>query len=181
MKRELNIFELASVRANFINQVEKELLRMDVFFQNHLWDGFTENSDKFISDEDFEAIQALTNKMKHMILNIGCPNSVYPMLESICTRKLKRWQGNDVIQTDTHVENVWVVDKLTTKNVVIGFKKGKQLKTNQQLARVKKSKGYYSENGLVLVGHFRWNNRGYILSRRCTEVLEQFILENYHI
>lgn len=169
----LNILQLADLKQTFENKIKDELLKMDCFFQDHLWDfaneEFSEN--KFITAEDFEAIQALTDKIKHMICNIGCPNSVRPMLESICTRKIKRWQGNTSIETDNHTTWIWDNEKRKQKVVVKGFKKGKQLKTIDQVARVKKSKGYYNDAGIVLVGHFRWNNRGYMLSRRCTDLL----------
>jgi hypothetical protein len=35
-------------------------------------------------------LDCLARKIEHMILNIGCPNSVRPMLESICKNKIKK-------------------------------------------------------------------------------------------
>jgi len=35
-------------------------------------------------------LESLSKKIEHMILNIGCPNSVRPMLESICKNKIKK-------------------------------------------------------------------------------------------
>lgn len=173
---ELNILQLADVKQSFEGKVKQELLKMDCYFQDFLWDGYSDLTDPdFISSDDFDAIQALTDKMFHMIFNIGCPNSVLPMLESICTRKIKRWQGNNSIETDNHTTWVWDNERRKQKIVVQGFKKGKQLKTIDQVARVKKSKGYYNDAGIVLVGHFRWNNRGYLLSRRCTDLLQDYL------
>ena len=36
------------------------------------------------------ALEALADKIRHMIFDIGCPNSVKPMLESICKNKIKK-------------------------------------------------------------------------------------------
>ena len=57
----MKIGQLIDIRQNFDTSIKNELLRMDVFFQNHLWDGF-------ISNDDFEAIQALIDKIKKMVL-----------------------------------------------------------------------------------------------------------------
>lgn len=178
----MKLLLLIDSKISFEEEFKKELLRMDCFFQNHLWDGCAdENDPKFITPADFEAIEALTDKIKHMVLNIGCPNSVLPMLQSIVTRRIKRWQGNDALETKDHT--VWVcgTDSVRGKNktVVKGFKKGKQLKSKDQLARVAKSVEYYGDKGTILVGHFRWNNRGYLLSRRATELLSKYLLKNY--
>jgi hypothetical protein len=35
-------------------------------------------------------LESLSEKIRHMILYIGCPNSVRPMLESICKNKIKK-------------------------------------------------------------------------------------------
>lgn len=159
---ELNILQLVTVKQTFDNSVKAELLKMDCFFQDHLWDACSEPTDpKFISDEDFEAIQALTDKMKHMICNIGCPNSVIPMLESICTRKIKRWQAEPFFYGG--------MDKK-------GWVKGKQLRSKDELNIVKKSSQYEWKKDGIIVGHFRWNDRGYILSRRCSDLLQDYLV-----
>lgn len=173
----MNIATLIESKVSFEKNFKNELLKMDCFFQDHLWNGYDdENDPKFITNDDFDAIQALIDKISHMVFNIGCPNSVIPMLESICTRKIKRWQGNNELLTDDHFEYVTYFpseesNEIATKKVrdVAGFRKGKQIKSIDQLARVKKA------DAEILVGHFRWNNRGYILSRRCTELLEDYI------
>lgn len=158
-------------KTSFEKVLEKELLKFVCYFQDNLWDGYSDEDDpKFITPEDFEAIEALSDKIKHMTLYIGCPNSVEPMLQSIAERKVKRWQGNDALTTENHV-----VYEEGRPKVVKGFKKGKQLRTKQQKARVSKSIGYYGDTGKIIVGHFRWNNQGYILSRRCTDLLTNLI------
>lgn len=163
-------------KISFEKKLEAELLKIDCFFQDNIWDGYSdENDPKFISREDFYAIEALTDKIKHMILYIGCPNSVMPMIQSICTRKIKYWQGNNSLQTADvksyffNEETKRGFEKVTHK----GFRKGKQLKRIDDVARVKKSTFLY-DKGIVLKGHFRWNNRGYMLSRRATDLLANY-------
>jgi len=180
----MNLGELISVKANFKTLLESKLLEMTCFFQNYLWDGFSdENDPKFISKEDFEALEALTDKIDHMVNWIGCPCSVSPMIESILTRKLKHWQGSDSVETDDRKEYVRYTDEkgnVKTKPLVIkGHKKGKQLKTRSEKIIVKKSSGYYGDKGIILTGHFRWNNRGYILSRKATDLLNDFYINNF--
>lgn len=180
----MNIGELISVRASFDKTMEQKLLEMTTYFQGHLWDGCSDEDDpKFISKDDFDALEALVGKIEHMVFNIGCPVSVAPMIESILTRKLKHWQGSDSVETDDRKYHVPYKDEqgiTRTKSLVTkGHRKGKQLKTRSEKIIVKKSAGYYGDKGIILTGHFRWNNRGYILSRRATEVLECFYWNNF--
>lgn len=99
------------------------------------------------SDDEIKSVIALLGKIEHMVFAIGCPNSVEPMLRSICDRKVKRWLG---------------VNLDFNKN-----KKGKQLKSKDELSMTKE--------GGILVGHFRWNDRGYVLTRNVTNLLQKLI------
>lgn len=151
-KMELN--DMIQFKAHFDKHLDAKLLEMDHFFTNYMWDGYTEDIGQFVSDEDFEAIQALTDKIKHMIINIGCPLSVGEMLVSICDRKIKYWQ-------------------------IDGDNKGKQLKNKADRVRASNEWYYESDKGkMVVKGHFRWNNRGYMLSRVATDVLRAYITNN---
>lgn len=181
---DLTLGQLISVRQTYEKTLEQKLLEMDVWFQNHMWDGSgDENDPDFLSKEDFDGIQALTSKIQHMCIQIGCPNSVNPMIESIINRKLKRWLGNDPLMgsTEDKHKSVRVEGKLfpKLKKSFVGYHKGKQLRTNNDLARVRKSQTYYNDPSEVLVGHFRWNNRGYILSRQCTELLSHYYYSEF--
>ena len=180
----MNIGELISVRANFDKTMKQKLLEMTTYFQGHLWDGCSDEDDpKFISKADFDALEALVGKIQHMVFDIGCPVSVAPMIESIISRKLKHWQGSDSVETDDRKGHTPYKDEngqTRLKTIITkGHKKGKQLKTRSEKIIVKKSAGYYGDKGIILTGHFRWNNRGYILSRRATEVLECFYWNNF--
>lgn len=169
------------IRSNFENILEQQLLEMVCFFHNYMWNGWDDEDDpKFITQEDYEAIEALADKIKHMTLRIGCPNSVAPMLESICTRKIKYWQAHDNIETDDRVEHRRVEegDRLLKKVITKrGFKKGRQLKTKADLSIVANHDGHYHipRKQRILKGHFRWNNKGYMLSRRATDVLQIYL------
>lgn len=145
------MFDLIRFRVNYDDAMEQKLLEMDVFFQNHMWDGWSEDHGQFVSDEDFEAIQALTDKIKHMVYNIGCPGSVPEMLRSISQRKIKYWQAE-------------------------GDDKGKQLKRKQDRIKAR-SLEYYSKyrKRMVIKGHFRWNHRAYTLSRVATDLLAEYL------
>lgn len=160
----LNLGELLVIKQTFEKRLDEELLKMDCFFQNYLWDGFSDEKDsKFITPDDFEAIQALTDKIKHMVLYIGCPNSVDPMIISICQRKIKHWQGETLFYGG-------MSDK--------GWVKGKQLRTKDCENIVRKS-GRCEDmprliDSYIITGHFRWNNRGYILSRKATDLLKAY-------
>lgn len=72
-----------------------------------------------------------------MILNIGCPLSVYDMLVSISQRKIKYWGG--------YYSNDY----------------GKQLKTKADRVRVinESSYEYRKKHNKIMVikGHFRWD------------------------
>ena len=175
---------LINVKANYNALLDARLLEMVCFFQDNMWDGYSdENDPKFINKDDFDAVEALSDKISHMIYNIGCPVSVEPMIQSIITRKVKHWQGSDSVETDDRKYHVSVVgaDGITTTKSLItkGHKKGKQLKSRDEKRIVWNSAGYYGDKGIILSGHFRWNNRGYILSRRATDLLESFYLNNF--
>lgn len=175
---------LINIKANYNTLLDARLLEMVCFFQDNMWDGFSdENDPKFISKDDFDAIEALSDKINHMTNNIGCPCSVEPMIQSIITRKLKHWQGSDSVETDDckfHVPIVGTDGITRTKSFITkGHRKGKQLKTRSEKIIVKKSVGYYKDKGIILSGHFRWNSRGYILSRRATDLLESYYLNNF--
>jgi len=147
-----------------------------------MWNGWEdENDPKFITQEDYEAIEALADKIKHMTLSIGCPNSVEPMLQSICSRKIKYWQAHDNHETKDKTEYRFNTEINRGKTVVIkrGYRKGRQLRTKADLSIIANMDGYYHipREQRILKGHFRWNNRGYMLSRRATDVLALY-LEN---
>lgn len=180
----MNIGELIEVKANYNKLLDQKLLEMVCFFQENLWDGYSdENDPKFISKDDFDALEALTDKISHMVYNIGCPSSVFPMIESIITRKLKHWQASDTIETDDRTYHAMVIvdgKKKAKKFVTKGHRKGKQLKTRSEKIIVLKSTCWmHQTKGSILTGHFRWNNRGYILSYRATDLLEIFYLNNF--
>lgn len=158
----MKIGNLIDMRQNFEKILKSELLTMDVYFQNYLWDGFSDPEDsKFITPDDFDAIQALTDKIEHICINIGSPCSVKPMLESIISRKIKHWSGYTLFLGDSTI------------------KKGMQLKTKNQRNMCKKATEYEYQKSGIVSGHFRWNNRGYMLSRRATNLLEIYYLENF--
>ncbi|WP_300571169.1 hypothetical protein [Flavobacterium sp.] len=176
----MNLNNLIAVRVNFEERIKQELLEMDCFFQDRMWDGSTdnENDPKFISREDFEAIEALSDKIKHMILNIGCPNSVEPMLLSIISRKIKHWQAHDNVETKDVTRYHYNNETKEGKTIIVkkGFKKGRQLKNSNDLDKVYNIDGYYHIpiEKRVISGHFRWNNRGYLLSRLATDLLDEY-------
>lgn len=152
--KEMELNDMIQFRAHFEKHLDQKLLEMDCFFQDNMWDGYTEDVGQFVSDDDFEAIQALTDKIKHMMINIGCPLSVGDMLNSISQRKIKYWQIN-------------------------GDNKGKQLKNKADRVRASNEWYYKSDRGkMVVKGHFRWNNRGYNLSRITTDLLSRYITNN---
>lgn len=157
----LTLGELITIKTTFEKRLDEELLKMECFFQDHLWDGYSNESDpEFIVAEDFEAMQALTDKIKHMVLNIGCPNSVRPMIASICQRKIKRWQSRDLFLGGMGNKG-WVM--------------GKQLKNKNEIDIVNKAGRYENNNNsYVITGHFRWNYKGYVLSRRATSLLSAY-------
>ena len=176
----MNLYTLLNTKQNFDKIFKEQLLKMDCFFQEHLWNGFDDEDDpKFISKEDFEAIEALTDKIEHMTCIIGCPISVRPMLESIANRKIKHWQADDNIETKNKTEFRFNKELGYGKEFIIGraFKKGRQLKSKNDIKKVYKHDGYnhIPIEKRVISGHFRWNNRGYILTRRATDLLLQFL------
>jgi len=136
----------------------EKLLEMDVFFQNHMWDGYSDDNGQFISESDFVALQALSDKIYHMVFNIGCPLSVPEMLNSICDRKIKYWASH---WSDDH---------------------GKQLKTKSDRAKVITDGKYKYQRKynkiMVDKGHFRWNRKGYTLSRVATDLLRFYTINN---
>lgn len=185
MKTEkLTLGDLVEIKITHEKLVKTRLLGLVCFFQDNMWDGSGDEDDpKYVTKEEFDAIEALADKIEHMIFNIGCPNSVQPMLHSIITRKIKHWQGSDSVETDDRTYFVPYKDEQgqtrTRTLITKGHRKGKQLKTRSEKIIVKKSAGYYGDKGIILTGHFRWNNRGYLLSRKATDMLEDYYHENF--
>lgn len=184
----MKLGKLIDIRSNFEKIMDAKLLEMVCFFQEHLWDGSGDEDDpKFITKEDFDALKALVGKIQHMIFNIGCPNSVEGMLRSIISRKIKHWQGSNSVETkDRKTFSTYVDDKGITRTkplIIKGHCKGKQLKTKGEKRVVLQSFEYGSRKrgsqGHILTGHFRWNNRSYLLSRRATDILENFYYDNF--
>jgi SUMO ligase MMS21 Smc5/6 complex component len=181
----MDLSKLIEIKQNYEKTVEQRLLEMTTYFHQYMWDGSTENENdpKFLSREDFEGIEALVGKIKHMIFNIGCPLSIEPMLLSIISRKIKHWQANDNVETKDKTR--YEFDKKLGRGKTIitskGFKKGKQLKNNSDLRRVYSNSSYYRDEvqNRVISGHFRWNNRGYILSRVATDALLDYYETNF--
>lgn len=177
----MELSKLIDVKQNFEKRIDQKLLEMVCFFQDRMWDGSDadETDPKFVSREDFEAIEALSDKIKHMIIYIGSPISVEPMLQSIVTRRIKHWQAADNIETTDKTRYEYDEKKGKGRKVITskGFKKGKQLKNNNDLRRVYESEPYYKNKvqDRVISGHFRWNNRGYILSRLTTDLLGEYL------
>ncbi len=176
MKKELTLSELIDIRQNFNASIAQKLLEFDVFFQNHMWDGYSDEDDpRFISPEDYEAIQALSDKMEAMIIYIGSPSSIPNMLQSIADRKIKYWQHS----TDTIADEVkgYMFNEETKKGKVKvirrAFEKGRQLKNKNDINRV------LNHQGEVIKGHFRWNRRGYLLSRTTTDLLQEYINSHF--
>lgn len=172
------------IEFNLEEEFRKQLLKMTCFFQENLWNGYDdENDPKFISTEDFEGIEALTDKITHMILNIGCPNSVEPMLYSIASRKIKHWQAGNNVESENVIKYIYNTEKQTTEKKITrrGFGKGRQLKTCNDLDKVYNATPYYKNQvqDRVISGHFRWNNRGYILSRRCTDLILYYLTTEF--
>lgn len=151
----MELSELIEFKVNFEKNLDRKLLEFDCFFQDHMWDGYSEDKGQFVTDEDFEAIQALSDKIRHMILNIGCPLSVGEMLISISERKIKYW-GSCLSEYN-----------------------GRQLKTKSDRAMVINSCRYEKlKSQQVIKGHFRWNHRAYTLSRQTTDLLRVYITNN---
>ena len=156
----MNLGELLQTRQEFDKLMKQKTLEMDVWFQNYLWDGYSdENDPHFISTKDFEAIQALSDKMLWMATIIGCPTSIAPMLESIISRKVKHWINHNTYYND--------------------YKRGKKLNTKDEINRAKKQGEFAWQNDMVVKGHFRWNWKTYMLSRRATDLLEEWYSENF--
>ena len=179
-----NLNSLLYIKQNFDKILKEELLKMDCFFQDYLWNGYDdENDPKFITEADFEAIQALTDKIAHMTLNIGCPISVRPMLESIVSRRLKCWQAEKSIETKDEYATYFNTDTKKTFNVLVkrAFEKGRQLKSKNDINKVLKHDGYYHipNEKRIIKGHFRWNNQGYTLSRRATDLLGYYLIHRF--
>lgn len=176
----MNLGELLDVRSNYKKLVDEKLLQMLTFFHDYMWNGFDdENDPKFLSQEDYEAIEALVGKIEHMTFSIGCPNSVEPMLQSICNRKIKYWQAEDTYETKDTTEYRFDEVLKRGREVVTkrGYGKGRQLRTKADLAIIANTDGHYHvpREKRIIKGHFRWNNRGYILSRKATDLLSLYL------
>ena len=126
------------VEFNKEKNLKEELLKMDCFFQEYLDDMGSADRPKgfeYISDEDFEALQALSDKILHMTCNIGCPNSVLPMIESIVSRKVKSWLLSNIdYGNDKDVR--YTIDGKRQERM--RYVKGKQLRTHSDFAIAKK-------------------------------------------
>lgn len=156
--KEMELNDMIQFRAHFEKHLDQKLLEMDCFFQDKMWDGYTEDVGQFVSDDDFETIQALTDKIKHMMINIGCPLSVGDMLNSISQRKIKYWGSH------------WSYEN-----------HGKQLRTKADRVLVINERRFEKQDiksRMVDKGHFRWNNRGYTLSRVATDLLSDYMCLN---
>lgn len=178
----MKIGKLLEVKQNHEIMLDESLDLMLCFFREHLWDGYSDETDpKFITPNDYESIVSLTGKIKHMTLHIGCPISVLPMLQSITTRKIKHWQGGHGLETDDRKEYRYNKETKIGKEIILshGFKKGKQLKSTDEIARVKKSTDHFNRPCTVIKGHFRWDQKGHILSRRATDLLITYILHEF--
>ena len=101
------------------------------------------------------------------------------MLVSICQRKIKYWQAQDNVETKDKTEYVFDPELNKGKTVLRkkGFGKGRQLKSKADLSIVANRDGYYHlpREERIIKGHFRWNNKGYILSRKATDVLSIYM------
>lgn len=113
-----------------------------------------------------EVIRALATKIEHMCLNIGCPSSVLPMLNSIANGKIKVWSTS--------------YDSM-----------GKQLNPRIHRAELERKhceKKYRSNDPkdkmMVVVeknfckGHFRWNYRAYMVDYFTRDYIRAFYLDN---
>jgi hypothetical protein len=92
---------------------------------------------------------------------------------------VKYWQAEDNIETEDIKKYVFDEETERYKEIVTkkGFKKGKQLKSASDKSIVANIDGYYhiAREKRILKGHFRWNNRGYILSRPATDAIRIFL------
>jgi len=97
-------------------------------------------------------LKALSRKINHMCINIGCPNSVEPMLKSIIKGNIKKWV------TPNHMEG------------------GKQLR-GLHITEIERKYGNktYKNNGTdIVIGHFRWDFKAYKLDRYTRDYLNYF-------
>ena len=96
------------------------------------------------------AIYALADKIYHMCTNIGSPSSVEPMLKSIVSGKIKRWYKDydGVIQVKTKYKNE--INRKYAPNL----------------------------RGDLIEGHFRWNFKGYKISRSARDYISRMLLQN---
>lgn len=93
-----------------------------------------------------DVMSALVDKIEHMIWNIGSPVSIEPMLKSIANGNIKKWG----VMYDKHY-----------------FKTVKQLK-GMHITEIQRK----CED--VMVGHFRWNHRGYMVDRYTRDYIFNF-------
>jgi hypothetical protein len=157
-KLKLTFSESIHIKAHFEKHLDVQLDHMEHFFVQHMWNGYSEDVGQFVSDDDHEALEALMGKIKHMILNIGCPLSVGDMLHSISQRKIKYWGShysykNHGKQLKNKADRVLLINE--------GFYEYK--------------KGDQKKNEMVDKGHFRWNWRAYTFSRVATDVLSMYM------
>lgn len=170
----MRLGNLLDTKTNFEKILERNLAVFIMYFQKH-HEG--KSYPITITEEDMEAINALCAKIKHMSLNIGCPNSVRPMLQSIVKRQIKHWQAGFNVETPDRKRHTYNDKGLSVTTIKKGFRMGKQLKNRDELRRVYNAIPYYKNEvqKRVIGGHFRWNWRGYVLSRRATDLLGEFL------
>lgn len=102
--------------------------------------------------DNLETMVALADKIEHMCLRIGCPSSVKPMLNSIINGKIKMWASG------------LGYGKLYEKgNQIHGLNTGR-------IHRTWKKEDYEQ-------GHFRWNHKGYMVTREDRDFLKLFFID----
>ena len=108
---------------------------------------------------NYEIIAALAEKIQHMCLNIGCPSSVKPMLQSMVNGRVKMW-GTGI--------GSFQAGKIREKGAQLhGCNTGRIHRTWEKDAYVK--------------GHFRWNHTAYMLLREDRDFLREFFFENKRV
>jgi hypothetical protein len=105
--------------------------------------------------DDLDMMTALAGKIEHMCFRIGCPSSVKPMIKSIIGGRVKMWATGKNDHTGK------------------GFDaKGSQLhKLNTGRVHRTMGKDEYMQ------GHFRWNERGYMVTRADRDFLQKFFID----
>jgi len=111
------------------------------------------------SGSNYEIMAALADKIQHMCLNIGCPSSVKPMLQSMVNGRVKMWATGI---------GYYGSDKIKEKGTQLhGCSTGRIHRTWAKDEYVK--------------GHFRWNHTAYMLLREDRDFLREFFFENKRV